>query len=619
MPRRAELRRLVPVTVAPRGADVPRLIPEGRFDARILRGLSALSRRAPHEPAWSAAWIAGALQALPAADVDELLRACALVLAGTAGGPDLGSASRIDAAVALVECACGADAAEAQDGEGGRTFLTAYVATRFLRTAPPDGLAARLEKAVASRLTTALERRAPETPVESAAALIALLDLRLAGAESHRLAQSVLEAQEPSGLWPADGLDGVWGADSVEGARSVATAIGLEALYRYSRAGAVLFKPPRVRTAILPRAFVKPRPDGLDGMLEQASPCLPPALLSGEAQAHLRAAARAVPAELVSGFGLECRLGEEAPRADLAVLLQRHGRRILAGLDPRLALPRALLDHGVWRRVAALCRECEDTTSLAHRHVDGIWLEFDVDGPPAAVPTPSVFVNFSDPAGPSALRRAHEHRRLVETTVGILWDRAVPAAVSERLDECYRLLAGRGEIFAVGVMLARVCDAVRITVKNVPPGEVPGLLADARWPGERSLVAHWLEALAPRTDRIFLDLDVGAQLLPTLGLECKFTRPAVDEPRWSDLLVFLEQQGLCRPEKRQGLLSWPGPFYCEGRLEGESWMCGFDNVVAHLKLAIGPTGRVQAKAYFGAWCGYSGCFDGVGERAAAGR
>jgi hypothetical protein len=175
-----------------------------------------------------------------------------------------------------------------------------------------------------------------------------------------------------------------------------------------------------------------------------------------------------------------------------------------------------------------------------------------------------------------------------------------------RLWRCYRRLPPGATIFAVGAMLARDEDAVRVTLKDVDPCDVVGLLDELGWPGPREILSAWLGALPARADRIFVNLDVGPEVFPTVGLECKFRRPALEEPRWPELLSYLQQQGLCREEKRRGLLAWPGPFYAEQVLEGETWISSFNNLLSHVKVGIGAGGRVEAKGYFGAWRGFGG-------------
>jgi hypothetical protein len=492
-------------------------------------------------------------------------------------------------------------------------FVRAYLLARWLRLTRAHGdLEARLADEIAASVRGLLGEGPPDGALECAAALVSLFDLGAVSAAVHPLAERVWEQQGQSGLWEA-ALYCVAGGTAF-GSAEITSAICLEALYKYSRGGAALFRssPARGRDGAGGRGRIRtalggPRATSLDHMLAAVAPCLPPALVSGEALSDLRSTARGLPYAVAHGFGLECRLGEETARADLALLIQPgDGREILAGRHAVVPPPGRFFEHAVWRRVRDFCGDWAEPDSAVHRHVEGLWLEFDVDGPPEAVPVPSVFLALRDRGtelSPGELSRVHHE--LARGALASLWGRPLPEGVAATLAECFRAVPAGADLFSMAVMLSRPWDVVRLGVKNVSAEGLLSYLSRVGWPGPRPLLERWLRELEPLVDRFFLDLDVGAEVLPTFGLECILRRPPTEEPRWRALLERLEREGLCRPDKRRGLLAWPGPFYAEETVDGDVWTSGFDLFLSHVKLGVGMSGRLEAKAYLGAWQSYS--------------
>jgi hypothetical protein len=563
MSGRAERSRAVHLGVAPPPYVGGGLWPEGRFDTPIRRALAALGDGGA-EPAPVAASVVCALDPVPVPEVEPLIQA---------------RATRADRDPSF----------GMSDGDAS-PFVHAWLVARGLRGAAPGALASETLR----HLVRALAGGPPTDPLDCAAATVALFDLDAVGPELHPLVAPILEQQQPSGVWR-----------SAHGHVATTTALCVQALYRYSRAGRALFRPPHLLPASV-GAVRKPRPGSLDAMFEEIASCVPSALVSPEALGDLRASVCHLPVEMVSGLGLECRLGDPEPRADLLLLVQALGRRILGGDHPQVRLPAPVAEDPIWRRIAGLCRFHAQRTAGAAALLDDLWLELDVSGAADTRATPSVFITFRDgDAGLAPAAAAIERHELAVDALEQLWGHPVPEAMRARLQRCHQLLPRGGELFAVGAMLARQWEAARVCFKNVALRAVPPLLEDLEWPGAMPEVRQWLDALAPRVDRIFINLDIGTTVFPTLGLECKFRRPAPEEPRWPALLAYLQDRGLCRDEKRRGLLYWPGPLYSEQVLEGETWVSSFDNMLTHVKVGFRLDGTIEAKAYIGAWRGYS--------------
>jgi hypothetical protein len=80
-----------------------------------------------------------------------------------------------------------------------------------------------------------------------------------------------------------------------------------------------------------------------------------------------------------------------------------------------------------------------------------------------------------------------------------------------------------------------------------------------------------LDPLARSVDRVMLDIDVGETVGTKIGLECYFegNRQPGREPRWGAFLDSLVLQDLCRADKREALLAYPG--YIDQNAPGVPW------------------------------------------------
>ncbi|HEU4455984.1 MAG TPA: hypothetical protein VFR81_23160, partial [Longimicrobium sp.] len=159
--------------------------------------------------------------------------------------------------------------------------------------------------------------------------------------------------------------------------------------------------------------------------LDAVSPRIPPALVGPAAYRRARAVADHLPAALTTWAYLECRLGPRPAPVDLIIEVDAERRSILTGDNRPLALGDPFRHHPAWRRVADLCREWADPASPLHHAVECLWLEFDVEDRPAALPVPGVFVGLAPAA--DALPPA-ERCGLALHALEILRGGAVPSA-----------------------------------------------------------------------------------------------------------------------------------------------------------------------------------------------
>lgn len=334
----------------------------------------------------------------------------------------------------------------------------------------------------------------------------------------------------------------------------------------------------------------------LESILTVAAPRCGEPLFGADAWSAVRRLARAAPLP-ARDVGLECRLGAEDARVDLAAAFETRlwgapGSREL--LPARGAVGWAALDR--FRRAYDASPALRSCT----RHL-GIELDADGSGP---LPAPGLFVGLLDGTITPAVREA--------VRAGL------PALLGE---DGSRKAAGQPEAFLDGLPAGSVLHyfgafsgrAPGVTRFNVQYTDAAAALAHLRRRGgtERRPPSMTSEALiATVTEafgwgaRVVLAWDVGPGAGDRLGIELLFDRPAGVAP----VLDRLVRRGVCTQAKRDAVLAWPhalqeteaeAPWPRALRASGRR-SPGVRSVLffklSHLKLVAGAAGE-SAKAY----------------------
>jgi hypothetical protein len=332
----------------------------------------------------------------------------------------------------------------------------------------------------------------------------------------------------------------------------------------------------------------------VDDYLLVVEPHLAPALVSPSEFVRLRTLAAQLPPQSIVGF--ECRLAGDTRAADLAVALPAGspGMRQLAGHGPHKTLVDELATHSAWRQIRALCtRACEPCSDL-HGRVGTVWLEFDAQQHPG-VPVPSVLFGL-----PSVEHFGTRGRRqAADSALELLTGEPLPRRVRDMLERCFSALPSSAHPFQLGVMLGRQASGVRVCVLNLSLDGIGDYLYHLDWIGKREELICALSPLTHHALRLALSIDVGEEIEPRIGIECYLhtgNRTRI-EGRWVELLDLLVARGICHPDKRDGLLTWPGQTLMRYLVP-----ITFARCLNHLKLIYRPGQPVQAKAYFGLFC-----------------
>ena len=452
-----------------------------------------------------------------------------------------------------------------------------------------------------------------------------------------RLIDRVLRDQRSSGLWPARPLGFDEGGRAL-GSIRIGSEIALAALARYlalpsdalvrARHASPAWQEAMWQNPMKAPAQSKAREhpgtttprtriDIFAQTLTTVEPERPPALISEEAHRNLCNVASQLPGDLTHGFGFESRLADRQQSVDLALCLSNTGEggAILAGTHPDAALSDTLTARWPWRRVRRLAQAWEEAGNRLHRDLYEVWLEFDVAADLSGeLPLPSVFtclvrrpLDTDRPEEEARHARADRYTRTITSALDHLAPQR-PENLDLNLRRTLRALPASATPYAIGTMLARRTQAIRLCFQGIPPGEISAFLRAIEWPGDHAAAGALLDDLCPLVDRAHVDLDLSDALLPTLGLECFYDdrRPPALEPRWARFVDWLVAEGLCLPDKGEALLAWPGRLHAfEQFSETSITESYFDKILGHVKVTLTPDGRRSAKGYFGAWRAFS--------------
>lgn len=305
-----------------------------------------------------------------------------------------------------------------------------------------------------------------------------------------------------------------------------------------------------------------------------------------------------------SVLGLEFRLGDRAPNADLLLGLVPGSRaeeaHIRRGRDAQPGSPEAVLAN-----YFAQIRGAEfPEAALITRTI----LEYDV-GPmvaPSTPPPPAVFQGLKDPSSPaSGIRDPGVAGRIASAISGAV-GRADDAQEIAAIREVVDALPPDGRLVWVGAMPGRTPRMIRLLLDGLGTDGLVDILQRIEWPGPTETVSTVLDIIDDQFARLAVQLEVSAQgALPRLGLEV-YVLPeqssggfadwstTANLDLWHPALSRLGDAGWCLPLKASSLLAFPGREYI------------FNNEILlvhkginHVKLSIEAGQTCTAKAYVG--------------------
>ncbi|XXT20200.1 hypothetical protein WME94_01360 [Sorangium sp. So ce429] len=335
----------------------------------------------------------------------------------------------------------------------------------------------------------------------------------------------------------------------------------------------------------------------LEQIFDRARSHVPAALVTADAWERVLGAARRLP-PAVSCTYLECRLGPDAPEVDLGASVTAEGRSILQAATPadlRLSGEEA----AIWGRVQELARAWADPASPLHERVPVLWLELDSGELTCGRLLPSVLMCVDPSLSKGPVQQDVVGHRLddcapsIQAALSALSREPLAPAARADLDRCFEALPACGRVVHVGFMVTRRPAVVKLFAA-MDREQVLGYLDAIRWPGSLAEAAALMTTFGGGPDTFRVDLTLGARLLPRLGLEFASRRGA--DPDRRALIARCVDQGLCTPQKRDALLSWPGSTREE--LPGYAWPVRLSRWI-DMKIVHRPPEPLEAKAYLG--------------------
>ena len=223
--------------------------------------------------------------------------------------------------------------------------------------------------------------------------------------------------------------------------------------------------------------------------------------------------------------------------------------------------------------------------------LSSVWLEFDLDREPQGLPVPIVCAK---------LQPGCRESWILDCLIPALHERPLSPAQRRWVALCLQEIPASATLLYVFSLLSRGSEAVRLEIFGLDPAGIRGYLERVD-PG----LLPWVReaaSLFTGVERIHLSLDIGAEILPRIGIEGSFAHLPRREPRWKELFDRLVDGGLCAPEKRDAALAWPG--YDSFWTAPDRWpakprpAAGYCvRRLSHVKVVCRPDRAPEAKVY----------------------
>ena len=337
----------------------------------------------------------------------------------------------------------------------------------------------------------------------------------------------------------------------------------------------------------------------LSNTLTAISGHLPVDAVSGSVRGRLEAVAARLPADPFNHLYFEYPLQAGPPRLDVSVALD--AARIRDVITP---LVQTATDEGnvAWRGLASLADGIEHSIPL--RTAGRLWMEFDLPALEGAIqdvlPVPGIFVEWRH--GATMRASTEEHVARAHSVFTHLGDRRICTVVCESARRAIETLPASAYPHYVGVFVARGAETLRLCLVGLERDAILPYLVRCRWPGDMDAVAHLLHQASRRPRATgdgalsIVNIDVGAEMCPTLGLElaveshakCRSTAPVIE---------WLTEQGWATGVASTALDSWAGTSLVS--LPHHLWRSIVTRRVNHVKLTLHAT-CVEAKVYLAA-------------------
>ncbi|WP_330204433.1 2OG-Fe(II) oxygenase [Cyanobacterium sp. Dongsha4] len=348
--------------------------------------------------------------------------------------------------------------------------------------------------------------------------------------------------------------------------------------------------------------------NSLSDYINLIKPTISHQIIDNDTWKNINHVAQFLPSATTTFFGFESRLGVAKAHCDFLLCADGNeaGKKVLGDRTYSIKLPEYLLNNKIWININSFCEEWNKPDSILLEKIDNIWLEFDIDDNLDDIPIPSCF--FAPQ--PIYKNKNNEDLQWIWQCLKLLKGIEIKPDIKQNLSKCFQLLPLGSYVFQIGLMLARETDFIRICIRDINPSKITQYLEKLDWSGSIIELEKVLNDLAKYSARIDLDIDVGKEIAPKIGLECYLERQPSLNPKWQLFLDYLLQKGLVIPEKKDALLNytgyirekdypelWPKTLSKLSSLMGSQYQRIFFKSLHHIKLVYQENKCLEAKAY----------------------
>jgi hypothetical protein len=261
--------------------------------------------------------------------------------------------------------------------------------------------------------------------------------------------------------------------------------------------------------------------------------------------------------------------------------------------------------YSAWDKLSQFCNLWVDTQSFLNKQVQGIWLEFDVNGTATRIPEPSIFMAFD-----RALSAIPDKLNAAETGLEILRGQPLTESERNRLKRCFESGSRNTAVIHLGVWLSRPIECLRVIVKGKGCSWIRPYLKQIGWPFSWHNVQQQGSFFFKWSDTITLALDIDTNLHPRIGFEFAIHSPQDRAIGWGKIFDRLVDLQLCDPVKRDACLAWPGwilpesisgpwpqHLVLESIVREPNEFSAFCRSIGHVKLIYDTNRFTAAKAY----------------------
>jgi len=318
---------------------------------------------------------------------------------------------------------------------------------------------------------------------------------------------------------------------------------------------------------------------------------------------------------ITSFFGFESRLNSTKARSDylIAVSSQKGEREALLDAIRNGNLPKEFSKQKEWHQVRELTEQWANPSSILHKNILGLWLEFDTADEDIETPVPNIFLQ-TIPLRIDSPEDVEKCTWVTRDAIPILTGSKVSEKLENKFINALEKLPKGASVFHVASMIARDCEGMRLVIKRIKPEDIVPYLESIGWKdNNENELTKLLKDIKDFSNCIRLHINISEHVDPKIGLECFISPDKYHEGNgWNEFFNYLVNKNLCLPNLGSALLQFPGVaqedvskeftfdlYMPSVKIEGNDFSKALVRYISHVKISYNPNKSVEAKAYTG--------------------